>query len=456
MHASRRRALNTRLVAHIATLLGLLILSTGARADSVDELHVLVDTGNASAWDMALRMEPDNAGDPDFDFWYGLAAKAAGQKHQAVFAFERVVLSQPGNMRAKLELADAYFQFGNTAESRRLFEEVLATTPPDPVQQRIRTYLGAIEAADQRRNTHVSGYVTVAGGYDSNINSATKVVSYNLPGFPQPLVLPSSAVARDAGFMELRTGVDVVHPVDDRELNFLDLSLQERNNDPIFSGGNFDYTLLNATGGWLFQRGSASWRIPVNLQALDVMGSETRYLGTVGLEYNRALNANSSWSWFGQGGGTHFPSQEGRNTMTWLAGGAWMWSGATVPMQVTTSLYVGNDPAVHHLYRFNDRDYTGARVSLRYNLSGRQSVYAALGAQYSRYRYQTESGSYVLVFGDAGRHDVLTDASVGWQYQLRHRWSVNADVAYAGNASSGNDLYDFQRTTATLGTTWRF
>ena len=93
--------------------LALILASSLAHADSIGELRELVDgdtrdaTRVAAAWEMATRMEPEHAGDPEFDFWYGLAARAAGQRQQAVFAFERVVANQPGNARAKLELADA-------------------------------------------------------------------------------------------------------------------------------------------------------------------------------------------------------------------------------------------------------------------------------------------------------------------------------------------------------------
>jgi len=440
------RAISSRLLRPFLVLV-LMVVAVPARADSVEELRALVEAGDARAWDMAERMESGSAGDADFDFWYGLAAKAAGKKNQAVFAFERVVASQPGNARAKLELADAYYQFGNHTEARTLFEAVLASTPPDPVQQRIRTYLGAIAAGEQRRKTNVSGFVTIAVGHDSNINSATSEVQHDIPGIFIPLSLPASALETDAVFGDLRAGIDVVQPVNQRHARFFGASVQARDNDELLSGGNFDYTQASVTGGWALRRGTANWRIPLAAHALRVEDDETRYLVSVGAEYNRPLSANTSMSWFGQFAGTHYASQENRDTRQLLLGGAWNWSGSA--LRLTASGHVGIEPAVDSDYAYNGRDYVAVRLSLRYPLSSRQSLYGALGAQQSQYRE-------VQPLLGIEREDLLADASLGWQFKPGSDWTINADLTHTQNASADNELFDFERTVAMLGATWRF
>lgn len=449
-HALRRaqfsRVILSRLLRPLLALV-LMVVAAPALADSVDELRALVDAGDAKAWDMAQRMEAGNAGDADFDFWYGLAAKAAGKKNQAVFAFERVVASQPGNARAKLELADAYYQFGNTAEAKVLFEEVLASTPPDPVQQRIRTYLGAIDAGEKRKKTSVSGYVTIAAGHDSNINSATSEVQHDIPGIFIPLSLPVSALETDSVFGDLRAGIDVVQPVNQRHARFFGASVQARDNEDLLSGGNFDYTQASLTGGWALQRGTARWRIPLAAQALRVEDDEARYLVSVGAEYNRPLSANTSLSWFGQFASTHFSSQESRDTRQLLLGGAWSWSGSA--LRLTASAHLGTEPAVDSEFDYNGRDYVATRLNLRYPLSSRQSLYGALGVQQSQYK-----GAQPLL--GAEREDLLADASLGWQLKLGTDWTLNADLTHAHNMSADNELFDFERTVAMLGATWRF
>lgn len=427
----------------------LLTVATSAHADSVDELRALVDAGDATGWDMAQRMEDDNAGDADFDFWYGLAAKAAGQKHQAVFAFERVLGNQPGNARAKLELGDIYYQFGNTREARILFEEVLATTPPGPVEQRIRTYLGAIEAVDKKKKTNLNGYVTFAGGHDSNVNSATSTATHAILDNLLVVSLPASALETDAGFGELRAGLDLIHPVNQRDSRFLSASIKARDNEDLFSGGNSDYTQAALTGGWSLQRGTAHWRIPVGVQSVRVEDDESSYLASVGTEYNRPLSVNTAVAWFGQLAVLHYPSQEERNTRQLVLGGAWHWNSISMPLRLTVSGHAGHEPTEESSADYNGRDFVATRLSLRYPLSSRQTLYGALGLQQSNYLGEQP----LLGFK---REELLADASFGWQMRLSPDWTLNADLSYQDNMSVDNELFDYQRSVAMLGATWRF
>lgn len=428
----------------------LFLASAAAMADSVPELHSLVDAGDASAWEMAQRMEPDNAGDPEFDFWYGLAAKAAGKKQQAVFAFERVVLSQPNNARAKLELADAQAAFGNTREAKRLFNEVLATTPPDPVQQRIRTYLGALDAADKNRGTRIDYYFTLSGGYDSNVSSATDDGAQIVPLLPQSL-------ERDAGFVDAIAGVDVVKPVNQRDSHFFSASIQRRDNADIFSGGNYDYSQISLTGGWLNKRGSVSWRIPVTLQALwaesdsapGTVANDDRFVVLGGLERTRLLSSRTAFTTFGQLGNMHYPSEESRNAWIAFIGGAYIWQSANSPLRLTSVARLGTEPAEDSDFSFNGRDYLSLRLNARWVLSPTTSLYGALGVQQSVYK---DEHPVLLI----EREDTLADAAIGWQWQIDPGWGVNVDLSFADNNSADNTLYDFNRTQIKLGSTWRF
>ncbi len=110
---------------------------------------------------------------------------------------------------------------------------------------------------------------------------------------------------------------------------------------------------------------------------------------------------------------------------------------------------MGTEPAEDDDFDYNGRDYVAARVNLRYALGGTQSLYGGLGVQQSMYQGIQPVLGYE-------RDEMLVDLSAGWQWQLDTRWSVNADLSAADNASAGNDLFDFRRTQVMLGSTWRF
>lgn len=433
---------------------GFLVVATPfALADSIDELRVLVDGSDAAAWDMAQRLEPDNAGDPEFDFWFGLAAKAAGMQSQSVFAFERVVQNQPANARAKLELADVYYQHGNTREARLLFEEVLATTPPEPVQQRIRTYLGAIGATEKRRSTQTSGFLSLAGGHDSNINGSTGITEHNIGVFT--VTLDPISVETAASFMDVRAGIDIVKPVNQRELHFLSMVAQRRDNEQVLQGGNFDNSQLSITGGKILRRGTATWRLPISVQGLWAESESTgpadddRFVATLGAEYNRSLAANTGITWFGQVGTIQYPSSDDRDASMFLVGAGYNWNAAMRPLRLAGTLHVGTEPSDNDTFDYNGRSYVAARFSVRYALSASGSLYGSVGAQQSMYQ-----GTHPLLLEE--RKDMLLDASLGWQWQVDKEWNVNADVSWADNTSKNNDLYDYDRTQVKLGATWRF
>lgn len=432
-----------------------------ALADSIPELRTLLDGGDGpAAWAMASRMEPEHAGDPEFDFWYGLAAKSSGNHQQSVLALERVVILQPANLRAKLELGDSYYRLGNNPEARRLFEEVLATAPPDGVQERIRTYLDALGAAETRSKRRVSGYLGLAGGHDSNISSATNIINHNinLGGTLRMIELSPTSLKQGAGFAEVRGGADLVQVINQRTLGFIGVNAQRRDNADLFSAGNFDYSVLGVSGGWVQRRGTATWRLPLAVQGVwaetEGAGSENddRYLFSAGLEYSRPLTSRTGMSGFIQGGNVHTPSDDSRNIWQMRAGAGYNWNASDLPLRLSGMAIIGTEPTerTDALARVNGRDFLAGRVSASWKLSDSQSLNGAFGVQGSRYHAPAFFSSW------GTRRDTLLDASLGWQWQLDRDWTINADYSWAYNSSFGTNLYDYSRSQIKAGATWRF
>ncbi|MGH8722626.1 MAG: surface lipoprotein assembly modifier, partial [Burkholderiales bacterium] len=78
----------------------LLCLSLGAAADAVtDRAKALLQRKDAvGAYKLLLPLEPQRAGDPEYDYLLGIAALDAGDPERAVFALERVLALQPDNL----------------------------------------------------------------------------------------------------------------------------------------------------------------------------------------------------------------------------------------------------------------------------------------------------------------------------------------------------------------------
>jgi hypothetical protein len=421
-------------------------LSAPAFADSVGELRGLVDQEQYQpAWDMAQRMDAENAGDPDFDFYYGVAALRAGKPQQALLALERVHAAQPTNPRVKAELARAHYETGNTGEARRLFDEVLAENPPALVQQTVRTYLDAIEARDQARGVQVGGELRIAVGHDSNINTVSEDSVHFFPLFNALGTL--NVTAEDAAFVDTSANVQVTRPVNKRHVQFLTAGVHSRDNEDILSGGNYDLIDVSLGGGWLLERGATIFRIPVNVTGTTIESDEARYVSTIGLEMNRPLASNRALIGFATLGEQHYTSLDTRDVWMAVLGGGMAWN--LDSWRLVATAHLGSDPAQEDGFDMNGRDYVGARFGATWAMASRQALQFGLGMQQSEY----QGNAPVLMFA---REETLMDASIGWRWQVSREVDVRADVSFVDNDSADNTIYDYDRTQASVGAGWRF
>ncbi|HJS37469.1 MAG TPA: tetratricopeptide repeat protein, partial [Burkholderiales bacterium] len=120
------------------SLLALLLfcVSIWAWADAVtDRAKSLLQRNDpVAAYKLLLPLEPQRAGDPEFDYLLGIAALDAGDAERAIFALERVLAVQPDNLQARAEIARAYMATGERAAAKRELEAVRAREVPPQVR----------------------------------------------------------------------------------------------------------------------------------------------------------------------------------------------------------------------------------------------------------------------------------------------------------------------------------
>ena len=161
------------------------------------------------AFELLAPLEEQRAGNPDFDYQFGLAAIDAGEFTRAVFALERVLGVQPDHPQARAEIARAYFLMGENKAARAEFEAVKAGKPPAEVAATIDRFLSAL---DQRQaglgsqRSGVTGYLEAGFGYDTNANTATGASGFAAPGFGL-FTLSPGASSRSDTFTVLNGGI---------------------------------------------------------------------------------------------------------------------------------------------------------------------------------------------------------------------------------------------------------
>lgn len=131
----------------------------------------------------------------------------------AIQALRRVLARNPSLVRARLELARAFFLKGEDRLARLHFERALAGNLPAVVQARVRRYLNAIRA---RRNWSLRGGLAIAP--DTNIGASSDSEIVWLPAFGTVLPFRVNESARPSSGLGLVAwgGAEYQHPISQR------------------------------------------------------------------------------------------------------------------------------------------------------------------------------------------------------------------------------------------------
>lgn len=195
--------------------IGLLAIVTSASAvfaAPADDIKALLDKGDAAGAYTLGKNHPDQLGNPQFDFYFGVAAIDSGRAGEGVLALERYAVNFPDNANARLELARGYFVMGDDQRAREEFNAVLSTKPPAAVVANIERFLDALRSRESTYRTTAGLFVELGYGYDSNVNGGVGSANINLPVFGN-VVIGQTGVKTKSNFSWLAIGGQISHPI---------------------------------------------------------------------------------------------------------------------------------------------------------------------------------------------------------------------------------------------------
>ena len=427
-------------------LLGAVLLGTciAAHAAEYGRLGQLVDDGAyQQAYDLGVSELGAGAGDPEFDFPFGLAAYHTSHYKEAVFAFERLVLLQPGNPRARLELARAYFASGDYVRAEDAFKAVLAVKPPPRVASRVQAYLDAIETRRRRERTNYSAFAGLQLGYDSNINSAT--ARETTDAWFGTVALNENSQKTGSAFADLRMGGSVESPIDARRSLFAQATYENRSNTKT---DDFNLDILGVTGGMQWRYTADRFRLPVRFQELYLGGERLRSFASVGGEWTHVLDKTYALTSFLQLGYSRFPDQESRNNYSSLVGFSLDHRRNARSPAFNLTAFAGDEEITTAGGEFNGKSYVSLAAGVLWPLTAKQTVHVR-GLVIDT-DYKTEHPAFRRV-----RSDQLLEARVGWSWAVASRWTTTVDLVRTFN-DSNIDLYSYTRTQVMGGLRYAF
>ena len=387
------------------------------------------------AYELADKAERAEAGDPTFDYWYGLAALESGRAHRAVYALERVLMNDPEKQTAQLALARAYAKTGQLDLARAMLNTILVRNTSEPISEHARAELAALPSDPKARRTRWSGVLALTSGYDNNVNATT-----DLEQLPQPpatvLLLDSSARAREDGFARLDFETRLERDLGQQASLIVALEGYENLN---FHESAFNTSLLTGYAGGAYRAGNHLGLLYASYQRLwldhanylEVITPTLAWQYTLGNQSRIELGvASSNYEY------EDFATRDSEG-VTFSAGWRQTFSTFGRP-RVRFSLYAGNERAKDDRFEYFGRDYVGLQWRGELDIATRHQAYAHL-------RWQASDYLGLDPIYASLREDRYWRFGLGWRYRLQKHWHVGAEVEYTNNDSTIT-LYEFDRT----------
>lgn len=426
-------------------LLSACVLSLSAYAVAGDELSILkqkAESDKAAAYQYAVQIRPQMEADPAFDYLYGALALSQKKYSEAQFALERVVITQPNNMQARLALAKTYEALGDTNNAHKQYEIVKASNPPAYVMRDVNESLRSMTTSGEDEAT-LNRYIEMMAGYDNNANSATDSATVNLAVFGVTPLDPNSQ-QQYSHFFEATLGADYYKPLS--ENNGLELRgrISDRNN---FNAHQFDNNLYRGSASLTHQAGEHFYRGTVTVQnnrysdsdfqEYYSMSADWLRQGNSGMDYFAGLFINR----------LHYPDDEALDVNQYIVHGGVQKQQRDVVH--TVGLMLGDERALHITTgEHNAKRFEAAYYDVRYDVNYKHELQGRFYVQNSHYE-----GSEPFLIG--ARDDVTQQITLGWKWQLTEPLSWKTETGY-NRTDSDISYYTFDRSYIKTGFRYAF
>ena len=406
-------------------------------AIDLSQAETMVREGRAAeAYALLLAREAEAAGDPDFDYWLGVAALESGKPDKASIALERVLLVRPDFVGARLDLARAYFALGDYERATLEFKTVLEQDPPPAARETVERYLRETDYLVRSKQRRWTAYLEAAVGYDTNVNNATGSNTVFVPIFGANLTLAPTSVKSSDGYFGVGGGGEVTLPLTEESLVFAGLDYRHRIH---LSEKDFDFNRFDVRVGLQIATGRSIYRASAGY-GRHYLDNRYNYETTGGsLEWRYAFDDRNAMSVIGLRNRLRFPDPllEGNNANQNIFGVGW--AHALTPEKTTivfASLFGGREQDTNNRVD-GQRKLMGVRVAGNYGVRGNLDAYATIGYQVSDYDREN------VVF-ETTRKDHFYEIAVGLLWRLKGDWSLRPQIAYTRN-DSNILIYEYDR-----------
>ncbi len=397
---------------------------------------LLMEKRAAEAFMLLAGLEEQYAGDPDFDYLFGVAALDSGAPTEALYPLRRAVDSRPEALGARVDLGRAYFEVADYESARAVFKELQSMSPPPQAAAVIESYLVAVDRASRRYRKTFAAYVGAETGFDTNANAATSAA--NFLGFQ----LDDTARATESPYFGAELSGDYTMPLVPR---WRLLVGAEVNNREYSDAGFVSRLQLGASTGLRYEKGGMQADALVDALQLQVDGDNN--LSAFGITLGTVLPIAAGWGFEGsvRAAGLRFQSDFSERDVDQILVSAGLVRGLSILRggRAQLALQLGQDSEVESGSPYG-RDLFGLRGELVVGMSPRVQLLAhaeLATADYGQWVFSNDAEDTT-----AAREDVTFATEIGANFaDNRYRgWLLRTSLRYAQNASD-IDFYDYDR-----------
>jgi len=429
----------------IAIGLGLVLSQASLANADLDKLQSLFNSGQSlQAYKYGNNIQSQYEGDPRFDYYFGAAAIDVGNASQGVFALERVLIDDPSNNAARLELARGYFTLEELARSRQEFEAILDSSPPKAVKEKVEQYLDAIRLKESRYQTSAQTSFRIGVGADDNVNVATDKTSFSIPGTTAtaPNTDPNN-LAQDSFINELEATVNLNIPINSRFAIFGGTQLQA---NTYTDASDFNSQSLAFNAGLKHRTGQHLFTYQGFHQSYVLNSDFYRNRAGLNLQYQYQLSQQRLIQAFVQGSQTDHVTTSTQDANLTLFGVNYIHQlNYRLSPTISASLYNGRERvqknnSVKTLYdSLIGRDFLGLSTSVQIQTTPKSSLNASITYQGSK-----SPEPFLLRPQAEAKNDNFSSLSIKYSYLLSRRWKAEALLSVSKN-DSNISLFDYNK-----------
>lgn len=418
-----------RILKRSVCVLFLLTLVQGAAfaAGSLSRLRQLEEQNQMpEAYALAKQMAKENAGTPDFDLLYAIAALNTNHPGEASFAFDRVLLVRPTDLRARFGFAQANFELKDNASAKKNFTEFLNQHPPSDLRLSAQDYLDKISEAEKKALTKTIAFARVEGGYDTNSNIAPAANFSTLPTGQLLPVLPSARPTPTA-YNNIAVGLGMSRKVGNNKTFYFNLSDFQRINY-AYKARRFNFGLGRAVAGFIATKGPWRFNFPLEFQMFSYGQSIFQNIYANGVEISRPFG-NSVLGVFVQSQFLSYPQRRVRNGHLFLEAVDWLYRPRSLPLEFSTHLYAADGEAIDPISNYLANSYMGGQLLVRWNRFANVRPYASINYQHIYFKGRHPTFSTI-------RGDDFVNFVAGLEWRLTRYWYLTPTYSYARNFSN--------------------